>query len=82
MRVCVWQAYVCLMGVCAFLVISTLVTNCLNPIQRFVDLGWHSVNVILDNININNSGNVNVRKQGQSAISQNVYAVCVFIKGN
>ena len=32
----------CLTRVCALSVISTLVINCLNSIQRFVDLGWYS----------------------------------------
>lgn len=54
--------------------ISTLVINCLNSLQRFVDLGWYSANVILDNpSDINNSGSANDRKQGQNVISQDVY---------
>lgn len=34
------------MGVCE---VSTLASNHLNSTQRFVDLGWHSMNAILDN---------------------------------
>lgn len=68
-------------GDCAFSAISTLVTSCLNPLQRCVDLGWLSINVILDNpCSINNSGDTNDKKQGQSVISQDVGLV--FIKGN
>lgn len=51
------------MGVCAFSVISALAINSLNPTQGFVDLGWHSVSVLLDNTHgINDSGNANDRK--------------------
>lgn len=73
----------CLTRVCALSVISTLVINCLNSIQRFVDLGWYSANVILDNTSdINNSGSANDRKQGQNVISQDVYRGYVFITRN
>lgn len=37
------------MGVCDVSVVSTLTSNRLNPTQRFVDLGWHSINAILGN---------------------------------
>ena len=73
----------CLTRVSALSVISTLVINCLNSIQRFVDLGWYSANVILDNTSdINNSGSANDRKQGQNVISQDVYRGYVFITRN
>ena len=72
----------CLTRVCALSVISTLVINCLNSIQRFVDLGWYSASLFLDNTgDISNSGSAD-RKQGQSVISQDVCRGYVFITGN
>ena len=62
--------------------VSTLVINCLNSIQRFVDLGWYSASFFLDNTSdISNSGSANDRKQGQSVTSQDVCRGYVFITG-
>ena len=68
----------CLTRVCALSVISTLVINCLNSIQRFVDLGWYSASLFLDNT----GDRANDRKQGQSVISLDVCRGYVFITGN
>lgn len=66
------------MGVCDFPVISALASGCLDPTQRFVDLGWHSGDAILDDTH----ESANDRKQGQSIISQDGGGVRMFIKGN
>lgn len=65
------------MGVCDFSVVSTLTSNCLNPTQRFVDLGWHSVNAILGNIHDINTVIILMRENKDKLLFPKMWVGCV-----
>lgn len=67
------------MGVCDFSVVSTLANNRLNSTQRFVDLGWLSINAILDNTHDINTIIILMRENKDKLLFPKIWVGCVCV---